>query len=169
MKYLTALIAGLLISVHLAGQNYAGHMYDNETSQAVGYVSIGIVGKAVGTVSDGNGAYNLVLESQYDADTLKFTCIGYQSVSMKVGDYKNRSDQNIYFQPAPKPIEEVVILGKQFIQRTLGITSTTKNCYGGFKDCGLGYELGLQMNVRKPAVIERLHLNIVVCTYDSIF
>lgn len=63
----------LLKSTCLFGQNYIGSVKDVNSNEILQYVSIGIVGKDIGTVSDFDGNYSIDIEPEYDNDTLRFS------------------------------------------------------------------------------------------------
>ena len=166
-KLLSGLILfSVLTSLH--GQNEISGIVLNTTSkQPVEYVNIGIVGKNVGTVADENGKFSLLIESQYQNDSLLFSCIGYEAYSVKISDIK--PNEVINLQEKSYLLAEVVVKPRVFKERVLGITSKSKLMSVGFAKNSLGYECGLLIKVKKTAVIKKVNVNIAVCRYDSIF
>jgi len=51
----------------------AGSVIKQENNTPIAYVNIGIVGKNIGTVSDKDGKFNLLIEAQYMYDSLLFS------------------------------------------------------------------------------------------------
>ena len=153
----------------LLGQNVSGVVISEKDKSPVGFVNIGIAGKNIGTVSDFNGKFNLLLDAQFDNDTLLFSCIGYNPFSIKISELKKDNNKNIFLKEKAYEMKEIVIRPKNFKQRTLGVTSHSKMVEAGFKDNLLGYECGILMETKKSAELERVNINIAQCTYDSIF
>ena len=64
-----------------------GRVLDSADRSAVPYVSIGIEGKNVGTMSDAEGNFVLpVADAAGNADTLLFSCVGYAPENSRIGD-----------------------------------------------------------------------------------
>ncbi len=154
---------------HLYSQEYSGQIINKKTGQVVEYVNIGIIGKNIGTVSDGNGKFSLPLDSQFDNDTLRVSRIGYYPFSVKVADFKKFQNQNVYLAERVFELEGVVVHHKTFKHKVLGVTAKTTKIIAGFKDNNLGYELGILMKIKKSARLEEVNINFSRCTYDSIF
>lgn len=151
------------------GQNISGIVINEKSKIPVEYVNIGVAGKNIGTVSDFDGKYNLSIDSQFDDDTLLFSCIGYLPFAIKIKDLKKAENKNILLKGNVYEMNEIVIRPKNLKPRTLGVTSQSKMAEAGFKDNLLGYELGILMEVEKSAVIKGVNINIAQCSYDSIF
>jgi len=169
MKKVLFLVSILFLALtSLCGQNIISGIVLNETRKAPAeYVNIGIVGKNIGTVADENGKFNLLIESQYQNDSLLFSCIGYEPYSVKISDIKQ--DCIINLKEKSYLLEGIVVRPRAFKERVLGITSNSKFMIMGFQNNKLGYECGLLMKVKKAAVIKKVNVNIATCNYDSIF
>lgn len=151
------------------GQTIYGTVINEKSELPVEYVNIGILGKNIGTVSDNNGKYSLLIDSQYDEDSLLFSCVGYLPYTIKVADLKKDTRTSIHLKEKIYAINEVIIKPKIFKPQVLGSTSRNKNVSAGFKDNLLGYELGILMKSKKSAFIKKVDINISQCDYDTIF
>ncbi|GHT16919.1 hypothetical protein AGMMS4956_20140 [Bacteroidia bacterium] len=153
----------------LSAKNITGVVL-NETSQLpVEFVNIGIVYKNVGTVSNANGQYRLFVDTTFYNDTLLFSCIGYEPRTIKISDLQKDSSPIILLREKVYEIKDVVIIPRQYKEKTLGVTSKSKAFQMGFEENILGYEMGLLMNVKKTALLKRVNINIAHCSYDTIF
>lgn len=177
LKQMMRIIACLLICIvtanSLYGQQYSGTVFSKNTSAVLPYVNIGIVGKGVGTVSLGNGSFYIPLDAMYDSDTLRFSMIGYTSVSFVVGEYKKlfaQTGAEIFLEEAVKELETVVIKPLQLISIIKGNTYDEKSFAAGWKSDDLGSELGTIINLKKDVVyfVKNVQVNIAWCKYDSI-
>lgn len=152
----------------LCGQNNITGIIINETTKLpVEYVNIGIVGENIGTVSDEKGVYNLLLKDTDENHSILFSCIGYESHSIKISELKK--NKNSFLKEKVYSLGDVYVKPHKFKQRVLGITTKSKALNTGFEKNMLGYEAGLLMNVKKRSVIKEVHVNISACSYDTIF
>lgn len=151
------------------GQIINGILYNENSKQPIEFANIGIVGKNVGTVTDLNGKFNLLIDSKYDNDTVLFSIVGYKPLLVTVAELRKKSENSILLYEKTYQLSEVIIKPKLFILKTLGSTSKNKNVNAGFKDNLLGYEFGILMKVKKTAFIKKVNINISNCSYDTIF
>ncbi len=152
----------------LYGQKYSGFVQIEKTGKPIEYVNIGIVGKNIGTVSDLKGEYALVIDSLFDSDTLRFSCIGYYPFSIKVSDFKKLKNYDIYLEERIFDLAEVIVHHKNYRPQTLGIKTKSKAVQSGFGDNKLGYECGILMKIEKSAILEKVNINFSYCSYDTI-
>lgn len=151
------------------GQAIKGTLISADSKQPIEFANIGIVGKNVGTVTDLNGKFNLLVDSEHDNDSMLFSIIGYEPLSIKIADLRKHTANEILLEGKTYALAEVIIKPKIFKQRTLGVTTKFKRIAAGFKDNKLGYELGILMSVKKSAFIKEVKVNISTCSYDTIF
>jgi len=168
MKFFCILFL-LCSNVLLFGQPISGVVFETNSKIPVAYVNIGIVGKDIGTVSDQNGKYTLQINPAYYSDTLKFSCIGYHTYSVKVSDFVKKNDANVKLEKKVYNLTSVVIRPKTLKQKVLGITTKSKAIVGCFMDSIHGYEIGVLMKNKNRAFLKEVNLNIAYCTYDTIF
>jgi carboxypeptidase-like protein len=168
---ITLLISICLISQVSISQNYTGKVLNKQTNAAVEYVNIGIPGKNIGTVCDMNGNFTIKIDTQYENDTLLFSCLGYEPSYIKVKEFMANSSKPVLLTEKTFALNEVVVKPKKTTLKTVGITSRETHVDAGFKseENNLGYELGLLIHVKKNAEIEKININIKECTYDSVF
>jgi hypothetical protein len=164
------LIFIFLISCNtIFGQNIKGILKNADSKQPIEFANIGIIGKNIGTVTDLNGKFKLLVDSKYDNDTILFSIIGYKPLLIKISDLRINVDNEVFLEERAYEITEVLIKPKIFKQRTLGVTTKFKKIAAGFKDNILGYECGILMKVKKTAFLKKVNINISYCSYDTIF
>lgn len=169
MKSLLPAVIVLLISLSVDAQKYFGLVYNKQSTVALEYVNIGIKDKNVGTVSTGEGKYELWVDAKFLKDTIMVSCIGFYPLLIPVSEYIALPKHDLFLEERPTEMKEVVVHAKQYKQRTLGVTTTSRFIQAGFKENKLGYECGILMKVKKSAILERIIINFSVCTYDTIF
>lgn len=153
----------------LLAQNVAGVVVDANTRKPVQFVNIGIVGQNLGTVSDSDGEFQLVVDKSLDSDSMLFSVIGYEPRMIKIRELRNNISGEVEMKERKYEIDEVTIKPKDFKEKILGITSRSSMIEAGFKDNKLGYEYGILIKNKKPTYIKQVQANIAQCTYDTIF
>lgn len=173
-RYLTAIIS-ILIFINSNAQNIIKQVIDNKNNVPIPYVNIGIVGKNVGTVSDNNGRFQLELDNKYNCDSLRFSSIGYESLNIRVEDYKknNHQSENNRIKMTPKiyNIEEVVVTNHKIKTVLLGNSNKNGGDIINIQPAGLGAEIGLIMKLHRKKIIFHLNnfrFNLVDNIYDTI-
>lgn len=102
------------------------------SGQPIPFVSIGIIGKSIGTLSNENGNFEFIYEDQLKKDSLRIQAIGFKSLSFLVADFIKENNKKILLEALPAELEEVVIKSKKVKHTTLGNTNYTKNNCSGF-------------------------------------
>ena len=82
---------------------------------------------------------------------MRFSMIGYESLEMKVADFKRQLKNNytIKLKPSVTELTEVIISGKDLKEKVLGNTTQSKSVTGGFSTDLLGNEVGVVMKLKK--------------------
>ena len=155
----------------LLGQTISGTVFEMDGDVPIEYVSIGIIGKNVGAVSDQNGRYILQINPEYHNDTLRFSYIGYRSYSVKVSDFINRNNWNVSLEKRDYELTELLIRPRNVRQRRLGITAgkimSTSFCY--LSNSGGGHETGILINNNKTVFVKEVNINVADFDCDTAF
>lgn len=125
----------------------SGKAIDKQTNEGIPYVSIGIMGKAVGTVSDENGNFSITLKNAIDTDILKISAIGYGAVTYKISEAKNFLNKSFYLSPQSINLAEVAVKPQKTITKVLGNKKYNKNVYCNFQGIDSSY-LGVEAAIR---------------------
>ena len=172
MKFFIIIFLLLNSNAILSGQAISGTVFEMNSEMTIEYVNIGIVGKNVGTVSDQNGRYRLLINPEYHNDTLRFSSIGYHSYSVKVSDFVSMNNGNVSLEKREYELTEMVVRPRRFRERTLGVTTRVSLVHGCFMDSITGSEIGMLMKNEKIAFLKEVNLvvsNVLPCSFDSIF
>ena len=146
-------------------QNISGFVIDND-GNSIEYVNIGITDKNIGTVSNKQGYFNLSINSEFYNDTLLFSCIGYNSYTVKISDLSKNENT---LTSKKYVLDEVRVPPSLHTQKSLGIKTRSKSINAGFENNLPGYECGIIIHQKKKAFIKKVNLNISTCSYDTIF
>jgi hypothetical protein len=165
--------AGLIISaMFIPGiifcQYRTGKVISGETGSGIGYVNIGIIGKNIGTVSDGHGNFSLLLDKAYDNDSLRFSMIGYESRSFLAGPFRSDSLKDVILMPKSYDLPGINVIYQKPRNIRLGTEVLSDALRSGFAYNTLGSELGVKIHSRKKVVLQEIKLNVAICTYDSV-
>ncbi len=147
-----------------------GTVLEKKSNQAVPFVSIGIIGKTIGTVSDENGIFDLQLANIPKNDSLKFLAIGYKPAVYLLSDFVKENNKKIVLEELPQLLEEVVIKSKKIKYKTLGTTKYTKNNCTGFADLGgnwRGSEAAILVKNNKNVLIESFSFFVIQNKYSD--
>jgi hypothetical protein len=150
----------------LFSQDYK--VISSTTKEGIGYVNIGVLGKNTGTVSGASGIFSLDFTELDDSDSLRFSMIGYEPVTYKVGRLKQESSKTVEMIPRTYELPETKIIYPRGREVTLGTPVVSTALKSGFADNNLGYELGIKVYVKKRLKLKDINLNVGSCTYDSV-
>ena len=151
-----------------------GYIYDSETKKALSYVNIGFVEKAVGTVSDEGGYFQLTYSTVKISldDILQISSIGYETKKLKASElYAQLGKSNkIYLKPQPYNLDEVVIGNDKRKKLIIGSSKTKENSMGYWLNKeALGGEIATKINIKhKNSRLEDLRFQIVKNNSGSI-
>jgi len=156
-------------------QNFSGQIIDVESGKPVPYTNIGIIGKTVGTASDGNGFFKIELNSKFDNDTLGISCIGYTTKKYQIRNFKDdvKNSEKIKIELLPKiyQLNEVTI--KPFKPKiyTLGNYCDANSSYGNaFYSKQLGTEIGVLIKLPRKtnkAYLQSFRFYVGEFTFDK--
>jgi len=163
LLFFVLFIPGILFS-----QPQKGRVLSVETNSGIGFVNIGIIGKNIGTVSDENGNFSLLLDNIYNNDSLRFSMIGYESRSFLISGFKSDSVRNVYLKPVVYNLSEVKVVYRKPRAIRLGTEVLSNDLRSGFAYNNLGSELGVKVHAKGKVILQELYLNVAICTYDSV-
>jgi CarboxypepD_reg-like domain len=103
-----------------------GNISDNATHQSLAYVSIGLLNMPLGTISDSNGNYILVILEGNRTDTLQISLVGYTTKKMLVSELLKSGNQNISLNRKDYIMPAVVINNRKINTRIIGRESSSK-------------------------------------------
>lgn len=160
---------GLLVMVVSETLAQSGIVKDALTGLPIAFVNIGVPGKGIGTVSDEQGRFDLASNRIAHGDTLRFSIIGYQAHDLIV-DLEEVINFTVKLEPTTYELQTIEVLPKDYETKLVGNHLTNQNIHAGFMNNLLGHEIGTRVKIKsRPALIEKIHIYINHCKYDSIF
>lgn len=107
------LIACALWAVDCAAQiSISGVVTDQKTGDALPFVNIAISGTTLGTISNTEGAFSLVVPDGMSGRDLSFSSVGYSPVSHRIGAGVRNQDFTVSLAPVDLAINEVLVTDK---------------------------------------------------------
>jgi hypothetical protein len=174
------LIMSLFISiiVHSQEKIISGQIRNFENSKPLAYVNIGIKNKTVGTVSNNNGFFKLLLNDKVTStDTVVFSYIGFKTEKYVVSELK-KIKEPILLEPKSMELDEVVVSSKKIKLKSKKIGRTSKglglmhsNFYTYYEkdiDDRLSKERGMKFKIRRNCHIKDLNFNITSNEFKSL-
>lgn len=118
LKQLIAFKLLLLISNLSLGQILIeGYLVDKESNDPVSFASIGISELGIGTVSNVNGDFRLLLNDSLKQEVITVSCVGYEKTSLSIPDIQSAPEGKIYLSQQVNMLEGVVISAKKGSRR----------------------------------------------------
>ena len=140
---------------------------------SIPYVSIGVKGTDLGTVSNENGAFELSVGPENAHDTLVIAMIGYkkQFHEIKALSRALHSNPELSLEAAAVNLQEVEIASRQLKTKVLGNKATPSGVgMTPFRFSSLGNETGLLCKVKgKQTYLEEFSVDIFLNDYDTLF
>ncbi|MTI20265.1 carboxypeptidase-like regulatory domain-containing protein, partial [Fulvivirga sp. RKSG066] len=123
-----------------------GLIIDAFTNQPLQYASIGIENSQVGTVSEANGSFTLILSSSYLNDTLSISFVGYEQVRIPILKLIG-VNQKIKLVQSSIHLGEVIIHDVSQVKKIhLGSKIRKTNKFGYVQGKGAGAQIARLMN-----------------------
>lgn len=85
-----------------------GKVLSIETGQPLAYVSVGVLNKSKGTISDTLGLFSFSITDDNFSDSLQFSIIGYHNFRIAVKDFINNLDKSIRLTVSMTQLPEVI-------------------------------------------------------------
>ena len=151
----------LLLVASVNAQVYKGILITEQKGTSVEYANVGIVGKNIGTTSNMDGQFELNIPSENSGDTIRFSMIGYETITLLVSDFINRNNDTIWMVEKTYSIQEVVISAPKSEVKILGNGRTNGTAHMSFPRGGKGLEVGIILDLKKgnQAQLQTLMLN----------
>jgi len=142
-------------------QVYKGILITEQKGTPVEYANIGIVEKNIGTTSNIDGRFELTIPSENSGDLIRFSMIGYETVTMVVSDFINRNNDTIWMAEKTYSISEVVISAPKSEIKILGNSRISGTAHMSLPHGGKGLEIGVILDVKKgyQAQLQTLMMN----------
>jgi hypothetical protein len=153
-----------------------GKVFDMETKLPIAYVSVGVLNKSQGTVSDTLGQFAFTIANENLLDSLQFSMIGYLSLRIAVKDFMNDIVGSISLTIKVENLNEVIftssnsrksfeIIGRESSGKLTQVSIHNKTS----ADETIGSEMGMLYKIDKEnAVLKDFNFYISANNFNSI-
>ena len=150
MKHLFLIAALLFAAPVLFAQTLKGILKDAATGETLPYVNIGVVSKDIGTVSNDNGRFTLVVPQGHEKNVVRFSMIGYGTLNFTVEELAQRlaSNDELKMKVEATELKEVVVTNMKRGEKLLGNKTESQSVTAAFTSNKLGNEVGMIMRVK---------------------
>lgn len=147
-----------------------GNIQDS-TNDNLAYVNIGIKNKNVGTFTDENGNFRLMLDEKHLEDTLSISYVGFEELNIRIADIINQNNKKFILKEKSTELEEIFIGQNDKIQKRLGTTSYVSMVAGYVRvdnDNNKNIqEFAKELKIKKPSKILDLNINLFNVKVDT--
>lgn len=177
-NFLSILFIFISVIAYSQREIISGKVWNFENNESLAYVNIGIENKTVGTVSNKNGEFKLLLNEKVTSkDTVIFSYLGFKTKKYLISEL-SKMKKPILLQPKNMELDEVVVNSKKIKLKSKKIGRTSKglglmhsNFYTYYEkdvDDRLSKERGMKFNIRKNCHINDLNFNITSNDFKSL-
>lgn len=157
MKMFCCLSCFLIINHFGFSQNsISGTIKNNSTQQSIPFVSIGVVGTLQGTLSDGNGNFELSIQHITDTDTVRISSIGYSNLSITGRELKKDSGKIFYLKSEVYDLTEIKVKPDNVGYKILGTGNYSKDvctAFTGLNNNWKGEQAAIQANHKEGTTV----------------
>lgn len=168
MKKLIVLILFLPSIVSAQIINIKGVVKNTDTKETIPYVNIGIFEKAIGTVSNENGHFEILIDAEYSGDKLSFSHINFKENQIII-NYVIADSLTVYLKPTHYKLPEVMVYGrKQYIIGEIGKSDDGNSAKGFFKPKGLGGEAATLIYNSGACKVNTFNMNVLENSFKEL-
>ena len=169
MKILLVSVLCYLAIIPVFSQHISGKVIDAKSGDPIEFVSIGVIDKPIGTITNEKGSFNLDIEKLSYDKKVRFSMIGFKAQIFTV---KELIKKDIIIKLVEEPIQlSVVIVRPTGELRKVGTTYysfPSEVCGWGGTQFGRGHEIGTEIELGTlPVYLKSLHLRIHKQSFDS--
>jgi hypothetical protein len=136
-------------------QDIQSKVFDNSSKKPLPYISIGVVGRSVGTLTDENGIFlfKKSIISQYVGDTLRVSGLGFKSKEYVVKE-GNFLPTEIFLEEEVIELKTITVSNVSYDkEKVLGTKSESSSTITGWGRFGSGGERGIKISMGKKKAL----------------
>ena len=146
----------------------SGQVLDQATRRPLGYVSVGVLRHPFGTVADAQGHFTLTLPARYDADSVRFSLLGYATRTVAVAELRRLvRGSPLLLRPQAVPLRQARVQAAGLKRRVVG--NQGKGMLEDYKYNLAGNQSGQLIAVKHPAFLQEMSFKVTHCTYDTLY
>ena len=152
-----------------AQQRIKGWVISSSDSTALAYVNIGVVDKALGTVTDQDGKFDLFIKKEVVRDSIRISMVGFESITLPVSVFIEALAESPFISMKEKvnELSQVIVTNEKLKEKVLGNRAKSrKSLYEATADL-LGSEIGVKIKIKKaPTYLKRFKTRLLTKRRD---
>jgi len=138
---------------------------DKVTNKIIPYVNIGVFEKSIGTVSNEEGEFEILMDKKHKEDLLSFSHVNYELHQIPIKDFINDFNICLLTQNFIQ-LEEVTVNGSK--PYLIGRKASKNSVQGYFNIAGLGGEAGTLIKISDNCRIKSFNLDVLKNSFESL-
>ena len=165
IKTLLTLIFACIVTSQIFAQEsivLTGTVVDKATNTPLAYVSVGVLNKSMGSVTDTSGNFVFNIGQENISDSLQISIVGYSPLRIAVKDFIAASDKTTRLSVKSQQLQEVIvtnaiqrvnteIIGRQAVSKLVQVSVHNKKS----ADETIGSEMGMRYTSSRDNAIIR--------------
>ena len=165
IKTLLTLIFACIVTSQIFAQEsivLTGTVLDKAINMPLAYVSVGVLNKSMGSVTDTSGNFVFNIGQENISDSLQISIVGYSALRIAVKDFIAASDKTIRLSVKSQQLQEVIvtnaiqrvnteIIGRQAVSKLVQVSVHNKKS----ADETIGSEMGMRYTSSRDNAIIR--------------
>ena len=153
------------------GQVVVNGKIKSEDGKELQFVNIGIKNKNIGTISDENGNFSLIIDNSKTNEILTFSYIGFEELNAKIEDVLKLKNKELVLKQKTTDLSEVIIVATKATELEIG-TKSYSSMVAGYvranndknKDI---QEFAKKIKLKKPSKILNVNINLFNVNADT--
>lgn len=133
---------------------------DADTQEPIPYVNIGVFKKKFGTVTDENGRFALQIPESMRNESLSFSSIGYELLSLSIKKLTQHPPAEIFMIPKTSSLKEVTVISKKLKEKIKGEKILINLFRAGISGNSAGFEIGNIIRIQRLVRLKSLELQV---------
>jgi hypothetical protein len=122
-------LLSLLSGLAYGQKTIVGKVLNKTTHEPIPFANIGVVNSNVGTISNMDGSFSILLPQRLSRDSLIFTSLGFYKQGLAVSGLEPKKNYIIYLNERVTVLQSVIITAKKIKDRDVDIGN--RSYYGG--------------------------------------
>ncbi|MEB2775901.1 serine hydrolase [Algoriphagus sp. D3-2-R+10] len=118
LKLRLIVVALLSTTPSLAQIVVKGEVRNAQSSQAIGYANIGILNSAIGTLSDLDGSFTILIPKEFESDTLTISALGFEKKGLPITQLIQTENKIVSLEERFEELNAITVTAKKIENRT---------------------------------------------------
>ena len=126
---LAILLLSLSSNLTFGQKTIVGKIFNKTTKEPIPYANIGVLNSNVGTISNFDGTFSIIIPEKLSKDSLTFSSLGFFKDVLAINLLESKKEYIIYLNEKATILQAVVINAKRLKEKLINLGNSTS--YGG--------------------------------------